>query len=380
MPGPSQIGRLPDSRIGYNALTDKPSVFYHGTIANVSADRWTVDVQIHETGQIQYDIPIMTPYYFKERGQGLFFIPEPGAICIVVNAQGQYFVLGFLPPIDATYSAQVSPPKQDLTQPANQQSGTSEVSDPAHVSYRSNREGDMVAGDACLKTRAGNKLKLFTNGNILVSATYLCLRLYSKLENWIHDVCVNYLLRTPGGEVQWHNQTTGCEYTRQFKMRISDVAETVREDIGPSIGVCKRTVQTVAKVPKFTEHIDGNGNVTVFIAGNNEVAITGNDALAVTGNQEIAIQKDKNEVIVGASTLIVNGPSYTVTATAGGISISSTGPLALQSDTEIQLTSPGGIMNMAAGITSWAVTGDLGITATGSITINPVGPLNLAPV
>jgi len=288
----------------------------------------------------------MTPYYFKERGQGLFFIPEVGAICIVVNAQGQYFVMGFLPPIDATYSAQVSPPKQNLSQPADGQTSEQQTSDPAHVSYRSNREGDMVAGDGCLKTRAGNKLKIFTNGNILVSATYLCLRLYSKLENWIHDICVNYMMRTPGGEIQWKNQTGQCEYSRKFKMATTDPMETVKEEIGPSIGVSRRTVQSTVGIVQYKEQINPDGSFTVEsmtpMMGGHKITF---DATQIKVETTLAginsITMNASGISIDSSaTINVNAFASANVTALGSASITSTGPMSLTSSSALTMTAP----------------------------------------
>ena len=194
-----KVANLPEMG-GRSPFKEYPSPFMHGIVAYVDPDRWTVTVMIHETGVRQYNVPIMSPYFFREKGQGAYFIPEVGAQCIVCFAYGQPFILGFLPPVDS--DTQVTTATEDLGSDVGTQPTAPTDPQPAPpTSYRNNRDGDMLPGDFCFLTRAKNKLKIFTNGNILVQASTLCMRIYSKLSSFITDYCVNYIMNTPGGQI-----------------------------------------------------------------------------------------------------------------------------------------------------------------------------------
>jgi hypothetical protein len=269
----------------------------HGIIAFVDAERWTVTVEIYETGSIQYNVPIMSPYFCKEKGQGAYFIPETGAQCLVCYAYGQPFVLGFLPSIDSQSSGETSIDNLSLEAgklqqqqnstgvptslipqagvamqavqgtmgAANQATAAAQAysapPQPDPTSYRNNRDGDMLPGDYCLSTRARNRIKIFTNGNVLVEASKLCMRIYSKLMNWITDYCVNYTMNTPGGIISFTNDTISgaTNYKREISLNVADELPAFVEEIGTDGAVAKRTVSQGA----FVEQINADGSITL---------------------------------------------------------------------------------------------------------------------
>lgn len=354
---PNRLANLPGFRDA-GPFVGQPSPFEHGIIAAVDQERWTVVVELHESGVRQYDVPIMSPYFYHERGQGMYCVPEIGAQCIVAKAGGQYFVVGFLPPVDPSVNDE-EPVGEDLSRLASDQPEASTNQGSARVSYRNGREGDMLPGDYCLSTRARNRLKIFTNGNILVQASHLCTRIYSKLRNFIQDICVNYSLRTPGGEVNWINDADdgSVTYERTVKANIDDDEPSFIEEVGSNGDIVTRKVQTEAGVEQFSEQISAEGEAAYkFVAGAHEINV---DA-----------EKIEIKALSGA---------HTVTIDADGVHIVSTGAVEATAGTDVLLTCPTGVLGMAEGEASWAVNGNLTLTATGMITINPVGALILAP-
>jgi hypothetical protein len=160
-------------------------------------------------------------------------------------------------------------------------------------------------------------------------------------------------------------------------MKTADPLETVKEEIGPSIGVSRRTVQSTAGIMQYKEQINPDGSFTVEsmtpLMGGHKVTFD-------------ATQIKIDTTLAGINSITINATGITVQSSAtinllanAAINLQAVEPITLQSDTAVTLISPGGIMNMAAGITSWNVTGDLLITSTGNTTINPVGALILAP-
>lgn len=314
---------LPGSLGTANVYTPPNTPFYTGIVAHVDPERWTCTVEINQTGEVQPDIPVLSPYFYREKGQGAYFIPEVGAQCLVAETYGSYIILGFLPPVDV---AQVNENITTLETEnlMNDYSSGYQIGEPttnvnlAKMSYRSNREGDMLQGDYCFKTRAGNKTKIFSNGNILLEATKLCTRIYSKLRNWIFDICVNWLFRTPGGEISWTNDddTGDSNYKRQFKNRVDEDDPIYIEDIGKDAAHYKRTVQDGGS-EVYSEHIAPDGTQTE----------------SMEGDLNQSVQGDMTETIQGDAHRSVGG---TYTAESVGI-------LKLESTTaNVQLSTPVG--------------------------------------
>jgi hypothetical protein len=227
--------------------------FCLGQVIAIDPERWVADVYLDQHHQTQRDIPIMSSYFHKEFGQGAYFMPEIGSICVVGQTYETYFIIGFLPVTDDQFIAanREQKPTQNLNEEFTQEArnqlrapASEEGQGPRKMAYRCNREGNMLAGDYCLKTKAGNKIKVFTDGNILHEATKLCFRILSKLKNWILDICVNYLLKTPGGETRWTNDdiTNESDLRREVKRLVTDEFTSFIELIGYDANTYRRMV------------------------------------------------------------------------------------------------------------------------------------------
>ncbi|KKN31760.1 hypothetical protein LCGC14_0820750 [marine sediment metagenome] len=205
--------RFGQDRPSEDFYNESATSHYEGIIIAVDSNKWTVDVRTIGLEQSLQDVRVMAPYYSFRRGHGIFQIPEVGSMCVVTRTQSDWIVVGFLPPsdIDATlgnegddastgtqnlndqFLGQVAAIKKNIANKKKQKEGP-----PGRHSFRSGREGDMIPGDGCVKTIAGNKIKWFTNGNILFESSSLCQRIMSKLKNTIIDICTSYNLLTPG--------------------------------------------------------------------------------------------------------------------------------------------------------------------------------------
>jgi len=260
----AQMG-LHDSPVVQNAYGEQTAyspgrILSLGRITHVDPERWTVNVDFEDTDQNQTDIPIMSPYFHQEIGQGAYFIPETGSRCVLMYCLNTWFIIGYLPTLDPKHIdfARSQKPVQSLSEEhvkfvAGETFPTG-VSESRTVSFRNKRESDMVQGDYCIKTRGFNKSKWFATGNILHEASKLCYRLYSKLSDRIMDFATNYLLRTPGGDVTWTNDVESLEsdYKREIRQRVSDQFTSYLELVGHDAKVYTRTV-------RHWEKIDGAG-------------------------------------------------------------------------------------------------------------------------
>jgi hypothetical protein len=346
------VDRLPDAAGGTAVTSLNETTLMPGIITHVDPERWVVNVEIQGTGQIQYDIPILNQYFYKEKGQGVYAIPETGAQCIVANALGQRFVLGYLPPVDPVEidRSVTGRETEDLSEEyveGKRFAQSEEDENIRSMSYRCNREEDMLPGDYCMKTRAGNKVKVFSNGNILAEATKLCTRIYSALKNWIFDICVNYLLRTPGGEIRWTNAvgSNQTDYRRLIKQKVTDKKHSFTELIGHDAKVYERTIRDKDdSTERFREHIQDDGEWDQRVEtdkyhrnidpdGNVLETMDGDHTQETEGKYDETIQKDHDQTIHGAKTVYVDdkihiesvGDDIHVTS-AATIRIFSTGP------------------------------------------------------
>lgn len=344
---PNRLATLPEFQ-GASAFTPRPSAFQHGLIVSVDAERWVVTVELHESGSRLYDIPVMQPYFYHERGQGMYSVPEVGAQCIVSDAGGHYFVVGFLPPVDPA----VNDPKlagEDLSKTYDQQTGGNVPQNSAQTSYRNGRDGDMLPGDYCFTTRARNRIKMFTNGNVIIQASRICSRIYSKLRNMISDVCLNFRMMTPGGEHNWINDADdgSVAYDRQVKVNVADDEPSFVEEIGAKGGVVNRRVQTSSGSEVFSEQLNPDGSAELSF---------------VAGAHEVNVDADKIEVKALSGT-------HTVTIDATGVHIVTAGGF--------DVTAANGTMAINELGGQWNVIGDLTLTATGNMYLQPVGALYL---
>jgi hypothetical protein len=226
-----------------NPQTDAVSPFQLGVVEDIDPERWVANVFLLQLHQRQKDIPIMSPYFNWETGQGVYNIPEIGSHCMVGRSTAGYFILGFMPIVDKSYieAGREKKPSQNFSMEFTKEAKRALRNAPSEaasgvrkLSFRCKREDDMLPGDYCVKTRAFNKIKLFTDGNILCEASKLCFRIYSYLKNWIMDTCVNYLLKTPGGEHRWSNddETDQSDFKREYKQKVTDNFASVTERIG----------------------------------------------------------------------------------------------------------------------------------------------------
>lgn len=303
-----------DERIWEN----KETLFILGTVITSNADRWTVDVRTEIPHELELrDIPILSPYYNFQNGHGLLMIPEDGSTCIVARHQSDYFVMGFLPPPDATTTLPTQKVTQNLLSPFSQQitdaqkladAGNGDVT-PGRQSYRSNREGDMLAGDGVAKTKEGNKFKWTTDGGLLAHASNLCFTTWSKLKKTIFNFCINFKFLTPGifVEIATDDVTEDkkINFTIQVAKSSNDAAPAVLLETGFDADVFKLTIQTPGEEKRHEFRIAADGAVTQKI-GNN--LASPDISIAYTNSGDIT-EAASNNVARSA------GNEYNITAT-----------------------------------------------------------------
>lgn len=163
------------------------------TVTNVNINNFTVDVITRFTSKPFNDLQVASPYFHNENGEGIFVLPEVGAVCQVFRGGDTTppFVLGFMAIPSVRTSDDGTPTRS-----------TTEGGSTTDVSFKGRRP-DLMPGDICLRTRDENFIILRRGGVLQIGSTEISQRLYIPINNFIKDFCENYSMDTFGGNLRW---------------------------------------------------------------------------------------------------------------------------------------------------------------------------------
>jgi hypothetical protein len=298
-------------------------------IFNVNINDWSVDC-ISEHGNKRYfDIQVMSPYFHFTNGEGMYAMPEVGAVAwLCVPSTGRMvsaFLLGFQAPFDET-----------------------------DVSYRSGRQ-NLNPGDMMFRTRDENFIILRRGGVIQIGATPTAQRLYVPLRNFIQDFCENYKLSAFGGEMFWETQRD--DQTRDGSALTKFYLKTKQKANDP---------QHIAELTMGSHGEDDPLTIDLTVWTDGTDAREARVSLQITNEGDVAwnIEKDWTQNITG---------KYTITA-EGDVSIDTQGAVAITAQGDAALESAGGNLALAA-------TGSAGMTGGTVATVDaPVVKMGEAAV
>jgi hypothetical protein len=144
---------------------------------NVNLNDWTVDCVAEHAGKKYFDIQVMSPYVHYSNGEGIYVVPEIGALCwVCIPSMGRAdaaFVLGY----GACW-------------------------DEEDESFRNGRQ-NLNPGDIMMSTRDENFIILRRGGVVQVGSTPICQTMFLPIRNVMKQFCENYELSTFGGELLW---------------------------------------------------------------------------------------------------------------------------------------------------------------------------------
>ena len=261
-------------------------------IFNVNISDWSVDC-ISEHGNKRYfDAQVMSPYFHYANGEGMYAMPEVGALAwYCTPSQGrmaQGFIMGYQAPFDDD-----------------------------DVSYRSNRL-ELNPGDMMMRTRDESFIILRRGGVVQIGSTPIAQRLYVPLRNFIQDFCENYQLSTFGGELLWEtqrtDQTTTGDAPTKFSLRAKQKANDEEYIAEMTIGSHKDDDHLTMKLAVWTDgskdreavfslQITNEGNVTWDIEKDWTQNITGDYALTVEGDISVESKKSVSVKAANAATM-----------------------------------------------------------------------------
>jgi hypothetical protein len=187
----------------------RPAVIEQGRIVNVNIKDWSVDVAGEFANKIFLDVQVSSPYLHYANGEGIYTMPEVGAMCwVCLPSTGHMsppFVMGFMAPIDERKGS-------DGKIAAN---------------FRASRQ-NMNPGDTMIRTRDDNFIILRRGGVVQIGATPIAQRLFIPLRNIIRDMCENYDLFSLAGEMTWSvdrtDQTTDGSAPTLFSLKAKNKA------------------------------------------------------------------------------------------------------------------------------------------------------------
>lgn len=271
-----------------------------GRITNVNIEDWTVDA-ISEHGDKKYfDIQMMSPYLHYINGEGIYAMPEVGALVWVCTpSEGLHaipFILGFQAPHDED-----------------------------NDNFASNRS-QLNPGDMMMKTRDENFIILRRGGGVQIGATPSTQRMYIPTQNFIRDFCENYQLFTFGGELTWVTDRTEKTTDGDVMTKLSLLAKEKAKD--------------EEHIVELTIGSHGEGSQTtlnLLVKGSGAKGADTMVSLEITkeGNVNWEIQKDVTNLIHGNRTETIDGNHST--EVGGTMSYKSAQTASVESDLDVNV-------------------------------------------
>ena len=293
-----------------------PSTIETARIVNVNIDDWSVDVtSLPPADKKYFDIQVMSPYFHYSNGEGIYCMPEVGALVWVCRpTEGEFgtpFVLGYQAPYD----------------------GDSQ-------SYRNGRQS-LNPGDIMLRTRDENFIILRRGGVVQIGATPTAQRIFIPIRNIIKDFCENYELYSFGGELTWTtdrtDQTTTGDAPTTFSLKAKRLANEPGQVAQLTIGSHGEGDPTILKLDIFESGQNGAKKVasmTFDDAGNATWTLVKDWTVTAKGNigfeskeGDISFKADQGAASLEASKAVsVKSDTSDVTVeAAGAIKETSTG-------------------------------------------------------
>ncbi len=279
------------SRAGFTS-----AIVEEATVTNVNMNNYTVDVVTRHTSKPYNDLQVASPYFHNENGEGIYVLPEVGAVCQVFCGSDTTppFVLGFLAVPNVRTSEDDTPTRS-----------TTEGGSTTDVSFKGRRP-DLLPGDICMRTRDENFIVLRRGGILQLGATDLAQRFYIPINNFIKDFCENYSMDTLGGNLRWtverqENDPSGdapVSYVFHVNEHAQDDKASFRVRHFPVQGpegdekqvwevvVAPKKINTATgevEEPTYTMVVTMDGTKTEFVGASYSLRITGDYTVDVDG-------------------------------------------------------------------------------------------------
>lgn len=312
----------------------RPAEIHTARIVNVNINDWTVDA-ISDVGDKRFfDMQVMNPYFHYMEGEGIYAMPEVGALCWVckpsTGLRAAEFILGFQAPFDQ-YS----------------------------ISYRCGRQS-LNPGDIMMRTRDENFIILRRGGVIQIGATPIAQRIYIPIRNFIKDFAENYELHTLGGELTWltdrDDTTVDGAAPTTFSLLAKEKADDPDHIAKLTIGSHRGDEQTTLHLATFADGLGGPAH-KVDIKFTKEGDVTWD----VRHNFDLVVAK-----------------SFSVTTEEEDVSFDSARDFSAMAAANMNLEAAGNVTQVAGGNSKEDVSGVKTVDAKGGINLGGPAPVNAA--
>lgn len=292
-----------------------PVIIEEVTILDVNKNNYTCTVLTTHTSKQYTDIQVGMPYFNGENGEGIFAMPEPGAVGQLCRGSDT------TPPFLMCFIARPNAETSDDGEPLR---STPEGGSATDVSFRGRRM-DMQPGDIALMGRDENFVILRRGGILQIGATDIAQRLYVPIGNFIRDVCENYSMDTLGGNIKW-------SIARQENSPTGDAPVSYVFNVGEHAQDKKASV-SVRHFPSSSP-VDNRYAWEVVVAKDGVDRDTG-ELTSETYTMSVALDGTKTEAIQGAFHQTIRG-GHTVNVT-GGITYKASAKVLLQGGPEARV-------------------------------------------
>ena len=255
-------------------------------IFNVNIEDWSVDCISEHGNKRFFDVQVMTPYFHFTNGEGIYVMPEVGALAYLCTPSSGRMVPAFLMGFQAPF-------------------------DENSINYRSGRP-NLNPGDIMLRTRDENFVALRRGGVVQIGSTAIAQRLYVPIRNFIKDFCENYRLATFAGEMFWEtdrdDQTKEGDAPTRLHLKVKQKANDPKH-------VATLTMGSHEEDDPLTM------DLTIWSDGTSEQEARVSLQISNEGDVTWNLEKDWTQNVVGNHTTTVEG-DYSVEAqgTAGVVS------------------------------------------------------------
>lgn len=205
----------------------QPAIIMQCRVINVNMVNWTVDVISQFDRHYFSDIQVLSPYLHYDQGEGIYAMPEVGAVCMVCIPSDTTppFVAGYVAPMEQLGGPQLQTPDDpnsaivttvqavqsvDPNQvtgsdaPAGTRSrGSNTVQYPQVDAAFSAGRPAVNPGDIMMRTRDNNFITLKRGGVVQIGSTELAQSIYIPLGDKLMDITGEYEHQNIGGSEHW---------------------------------------------------------------------------------------------------------------------------------------------------------------------------------
>ena len=317
-----------------------------GTITDVNAKEYTCHVSIFDPetnrGQNRESVPFLSRSQGSDTWTGATDMPERLSPCLVIDFNGQYYILDVIPPkntlIGDTFEADKNISLTQTTKSYVPDYANENTSDRRFLAgARGRRPHDTLPGDKFWRTREGAFWGLLRGGVAIAKVHEFCQFMLNRIDGLGRLVVRNFQAFSDWGRLDILNDKGNTNLSLNAGESYSNNKQekfTVHLDVG-SIGelihlrVTSADGEQLAMVQVFADgkievqnvkDIDVTTEQTVNVTAAKDINITASDNVNVTASSDITVTASKDITIAAANNLAISGVKNT-SLSLGGSSV-----------------------------------------------------------